>query len=58
MQRMQCMDGMDMITMGTVCEWSSLEVVGELEGEVAVVEVEEPQEADMVHHPGVRSIEW
>lgn len=52
------MDGMDMITMGTVCEWSSLEVVGELEGEVAVVEVEEPQEADMVHHPGVRSIEW
>ena len=51
------MDGMDMITMGTVSEWNFLEVAGAPAGEAVVVEVVEPQGADMDPHPGARSTE-
>lgn len=58
MQRMQCMDGMDMITTGTVCEWSSLEVVGALAGEAVEEEVVEPHGADTDPHLDAQSTEW
>lgn len=58
MQKMQCTDGMDMIMMGTVYGWSSLEVVGALAEEEEAVEVVGPQGADMDPHRGVLSTEW
>lgn len=52
------MDGMDMIMMGTVCGWSSLEVAGAL-AEEAVEEVAvEPQGADMDPHLDAQNTEW
>lgn len=58
MLRMQCMDGMDTITMGTVCGWSSLEVAGALAEEAVEEVVVEPQEADMDPHLDARNTEW